>query len=59
MELGLTETLPEVAPPVEKLVPVQLVAFDELHVRTEELPLETVVGDAESAAAGPTAYVSA
>ncbi len=38
VEDGETDTVPEVAFPVEKPVPVQEVAFVELQVSAEELP---------------------
>lgn len=48
----VTETEPEVALPVEKLVPAQDVAFVEDHVRVEEPPAETEVGEALRVAVG-------
>jgi hypothetical protein len=47
---GVTDTLPAVFPPVENPVPVHVVAFDDDHVRVEEPPRVTDVGDAESVA---------
>jgi hypothetical protein len=44
---GETETVPEVALPVLKFVPVQDVAFVEDHVSAEELPETMDVGLAE------------
>jgi|GEM_PF-4781463 len=49
---GDTDVLPEVAPPVEKLVPVQEVALEELQVSVEEFPCVTEVGDTETAQIG-------
>lgn len=46
------ETEPDVAPPVEKPVPVQLVALVEDHVRAEEAPETTLEGLALSEAVG-------
>ena len=52
---GVTVTEPEGAPPVEKLVPVQVVAFDDPHVMSASCPDEILVGLATSEAvtAGP------
>ena len=52
---GTTLSNPLVAPPVEKFVPVQEVAFVEDQVRVEELPWTTEVGSAVSVAVGRTA----
>ncbi|MDE2022057.1 MAG: hypothetical protein KGI71_04100 [Patescibacteria group bacterium] len=49
---GLTVTVFEVAPPVEKPVPVQEVALLELQVRVEEEPLVIEVGEAERVTVG-------
>ena len=49
---GETETLPDVAPPVENPVPVQEVALADDHVSVEEFPFIMLVGLAESAAVG-------
>jgi hypothetical protein len=49
---GVTVTVPEVALPVEKPVPVQEVAFVELHVSVEDWPLVIEVGLAERDAVG-------
>lgn len=45
---GATETLPEIAPPVLKPVPVQEVALVDDHVRSEEFPLVIEDGDADN-----------
>lgn len=52
---GFTVTEPETAPAVEKLVPVQLVAFDEDHVITADCPAEIDVGlvTSDAVTAGP------
>ena len=47
---GVTDTLPVVFPPVENPVPVHVVAFVDDHVRVEEPPRVTDVGDAENVA---------
>jgi hypothetical protein len=47
LEEGDTEVEPDVAPPVEKLVPVQLVAFEEDQVSVADWPLVIVVGATE------------
>jgi hypothetical protein len=52
---GETEALPEVAPPVEKLVPVQEAAFEEDHERVVLPPTDIVAVEAESAAVGVNA----
>lgn len=49
---GDTVTEPETAPPVEKPVPVQDVAFEDDQVKVELLPFTIDVGDAESATVG-------
>src|SRR3989338_1863285 len=49
---GETLTLPDVAPPVEKFVPVQDVAFVEDHARVEESPSVMDAGLAEREAVG-------
>lgn len=49
---GETDVEPDVAPPVEKLVPVHDVAFEELQVSVDEFPCVTDVGDTESAHVG-------
>ncbi len=46
------ETLPEVAPEVEKPVPVQEVALVEFQESIEACPWSTVLGDADSVAVG-------
>jgi hypothetical protein len=38
VELGVTDTVPEVAPPVENPLPVQDVAFEEDHESADEFP---------------------
>jgi len=43
---------PETAPPVEKPVPVQEVAFDDDQVRVDDAPLEMEVALAEREAVG-------
>ena len=50
MVSGETDTEPEVAPPVEKPVPVQEVAFAELQESVEDQPSGTTVALAESVA---------
>ena len=50
VEVGLTEAVPLVAPPVEKPVPVQLVVWVLLQVRLDEPPLLTLLGVAVSVA---------
>lgn len=52
---GLTVTEPEVASPVEKLVPVQVVAFADDHVRSADCPAEILVGleTSDAVTAGP------
>ena len=52
--VGVTNTLPDVAPPVEKPVPVHDVAFSEDQVSCVERPLSTDVGLAVRAAQGVT-----
>ena len=54
---GETEVLPEVAPPVEKLVPVHDVAFAEDQVSVDGFPCVTDVGFRESVHMGPTSHV--
>ena len=49
---GVTVIDPAVAPPVEKPVPVQEVAFVELHVSVEDWPAVREVGLAEREAVG-------
>ena len=49
---GVTVIDPAVAPPVEKPVPVQEVAFVELHVSVEDWPAVMDVGLAEREAVG-------
>ncbi|MBU6490968.1 hypothetical protein KGQ25_02335, partial [Patescibacteria group bacterium] len=49
---GYTTAVFEVAPPVEKPVPVQEVALLELQVRVEEEPLVIEVGEAERVTVG-------
>ena len=49
---GVTVIDPAVAPPVEKLVLVQEVAFVELHVSVEDWPAVMEVGLAEREAVG-------
>jgi len=49
---GPVETEPEVAPPVENPVPVQLAAFVELHERVDAFPVITEVGLAVRFAVG-------
>ena len=55
VEPGETDTLPEVAPPVEKPPPVHEVASEEDQVRVEESPEAMVVGDAVRLAEGAEA----
>ncbi len=45
---GETDTDPDVAPPVEKLVPVHEVALEDDHDSVEELPCATEVGEADN-----------
>jgi hypothetical protein len=49
---GVTETLPLVAVPVEKFVPVQLEVLEELQVIVVELPVVMLVDPAETVADG-------
>lgn len=51
-DVGETLILPEIAFPVEKLVPEQLDAFELDHDRVDELPLMIEVGFAEIVAVG-------
>jgi hypothetical protein len=51
--VGETDTDPDVAPPVEKPVPVQEVAFVDDHVSVEDWPLVMLVGLAEREAVAP------
>ena len=53
---GETDRVPEV-PPMVKFVPVQLVALDDVHVRSDDCPCEIVVGFRVMAHVGPTAHV--
>ena len=50
--VGETATEPDIALPVEKFVPVQLVAFVEFQVSVELFPVTIVVGDEDSDAVG-------
>jgi hypothetical protein len=50
--VGETDADPDVAPPVEKPVPVQEVAFVDDHVSVEDWPLVMLVGPAEREAVG-------
>ena len=52
MSVGDTEVLPEVAPPVEKLSPVQDVAYVEDHERVALCPDEMLVGETETVHSG-------
>lgn len=49
---GVTETFPDIAPPVVKLLPVQLVAFVLDHVSVDGVPCVTDVGLRERAQVG-------
>lgn len=49
---GDTFTLPDVAPPVEKLFPVQLVAYEDDHVSVVDCPCVIELGIAVSVAVG-------
>jgi hypothetical protein len=55
--VGETVAVPDVLLAV-KLVPVQLVALVELHVRVEELPLLIAVGEAERVTVGVACAVT-
>ena len=59
--VGVTVTDPESAPPVEKLVPVQLVALADVHVTTADCPAEMLVGlvTSDVVTAGPKEIRSA
>mgnify|MGYP001102825891 FL=1 len=52
VEVGETETLPEVRPPVEKFVPVQEVALIDDQLRVDDWPAVIEVGLAEREAVG-------
>lgn len=58
VESGFTVTEPDVAFPVEKLVPVHVDAFAEDHVSVEAPPEPTDVGEAERLAVGAGAAVT-
>jgi hypothetical protein len=49
---GETDKVPEAAPPVEKFVPVQEVAFEEDHVNATEFPFRMDVEVGERSAHG-------
>jgi hypothetical protein len=58
LTVGEAETLPEMAPPVLKLVPAQLDAFVELHEMVDDWPLVIVAGLAEMVAVGAALTVT-
>ena len=57
-EDGETETLPDVLPPVEKLVPVHEAALLEDQVSVEDCPWVMEVGFSESEQVGPTVQLA-
>lgn len=56
--VGETETDPDVASPVEKLVPVQLTAFCADQVSVEDWPSTMEVGSTDIVHCGPTAQLA-